>query len=106
MIYFRRFPVLYLDVIPDVLPAATYFDTVDVFAIFRRYSRFSDAFRSFFDILNVCQFYTLFLILDVILVFLDVILVHFRFRCYSFRRYSRWTFRRYSLDVIPVSLDF
>ena len=34
--------------------------------------------------------------------FLDVIPVHFRFRCYSFRRYSQWTFRRYSLDIIPV----
>ena len=27
----------------------------------------------------------------------------FQFRCYSFRRYSRWTFRRYSLNVIPSS---
>ena len=33
---------------------------------------------------------------DVTPVFLDVILVHFRFRCCSFRRYSRWTFRRFS----------
>ena len=60
---------------------------------------------------HILIFWTLFYFLDVLSLFrrssrfLDVISVRFSFRCFSFRRYSRSTCRRYSFDVIPVPRD-
>ena len=61
MIYFRRYSRFVIKCYsPDVRPAATcfddFFDILELFANFRRYSRFSDVFLSFCDILNVVTF--------------------------------------------------